>query len=294
MSYESIPMHKDPVFDAGGAYELAVEKNVCLHRESTQEVFKCITNHLTKIRSPKPLRVLDLACGGKPFILSEVMRRSSSYQFDYTGIDINPDQVNACKKYPFSDNVKTKVIEGNVWQLKELPLQGSYDIVFMGLNTHHAVPEEILYAARDIYQLLKPGGLFLNHDLFRPSNYPYLRRPDWNPNNKKESMRFVSKERLKKANIPTPLKEALAGNTPAVTWREEWLAMHKAYLLAKGHSFETAKQGVDHMWERDYPIAAEEMAAILKQVGFNVTIHSYQNNDYPIPEFFRLVKGEKI
>lgn len=294
MFYESIPMRKEAVFDVGGAYELAVEKNVCLHKEATDKVFECIRDQLTKINPPKTLRAADLACGGKPFILSEVMRRLSSYQFDYTGMDINKDQVNACKKYPFTTNVKSKVLEGNVWELSAISLQDSYDIIFMGLNTHHAVPEEILYAARDIYRLLNRGGLFLNHDFFRPARFPYLRRPDWNLNNKKESMRFVPKERLAKANIPTPLTPAFAGNTHDVKWREKWLATHKAYLLANGYPLEVADQGVDHMWERDYPVSAEEMGEILKQVGFHAAIHHYQEANYPTPEFFSLVVGYKF
>ena len=284
MSLESLPMRKEPVFDAGGTYELVIKINLCLHQEAVAKVFEVVTDHLTKTKASKTLKILDLACGGKPLIPATIMERLPNYQFAYTGVDLNKDQIDACKKYSFPKNAKANVIEGNVWELSELTLTPPYDIVFMGLNSHHAVPEEILYAVRAIYKILKPNGLFLNHDLFRPSKYPYLRRP--------ESIRFILKEKLEKAGISTPLLSSLAGIRPS-SWREKLFSNHKAFMLSSGADEKAVNETIEHMRERDWPVSLEEMGEILKQAGFKTDIHRYQNTHYPMPEFFGLIVGKK-
>ena len=283
-SLESLPMRKEPIFDAGGTYQHIVDKNICFHKEAIEKVFEIITSHFTKIKPLQTPQILDLACGGKPVIFSEIMRRLPSRHFVYTGIDLNRDQVDACKQYPFSKNVTACAMEGNIWELNELSLNRDFDIIFMGLNAHHAVPEEIFYAAKDIHKLLKPNGIFLNHDLFRPAQYPYLRRP--------KSMQFVSKEKLAKANIKTPLSPNFVGETHS-NWRGEWFLRHRAYLQNSGVGLEAANLGIEHMKNRDYPVSAEEMGAILKKADFKVEIHYYKNTNYPPPQFFGLVAGYK-
>ena len=285
-SYESVPMRRESVFNEGGLYELAVKKNLCLHREAIETGYDIIKTHWAKKRGPSStVRVLDLACGGKPLIIAEIMGRLPHFSFHYTGIDINRDQIAACKNFSFPKNVQSEVLEGNVWELKELPLVGAYDLVFIGLNTHHAVPEEIVYAAKNIQKLLRPGGLLINHDVFRPARYSYFRRPE------KKSMRFVSVEKLQTAGVPTPLSESWRGSS--VDWREEWFVPHTAYIQKLGEDRKTAEAIVQHMRERDFPVSMQELAELLEMVGFQSSTHSYQNCSYPAPEFFGMVVGCK-
>lgn len=257
--FNILPMHKEPVFNKGGAYRLVVEKNLGLH----QEAIAMATPIVSKFLSPTPkkknvVRVLDLACGGYPLIIAKIMAHFSSHTFEYTGVDVNSDQLDACRQFSFSSNVIVKkIIEGNAWDLKTLLLDKKMDIIFIGLNTHHGTLEEISYLTQQIFRHLKKKGLFFNHDLFRPSQYPYLKKPD------------------------------------TATWREQWLSGYFTFTKSQGIPQDLAKEGIDHMKKWDYPVSTEEMGRILKSVGFTVSLHSYPVSWHPFSNFYGLVAGCK-
>ncbi len=67
----------------------------------------------------RPIKVLDLACGGTPVSVSDMIENVEQAQFSYAGIDINPDQVGCAPQlFQFSDNVfHTHFLEANAWDL---------------------------------------------------------------------------------------------------------------------------------------------------------------------------------
>jgi len=257
-------MRREPTFNKGGSYQFIIGKNLGLHREAIATSIEIVSKFLSSLpKTKKTLNVLDLACGASPVIIAEVMNHFSNYSFEYTGIDINPDQVATCRKFSFPKNViKKEVIEENAWNLEEHSLKDKVDLVFIGLNTHHGTPEEISFLAKQIFSQLNKGGVFLNHDLFRPEKYPYLRRP----------------------------KKGLPKND----WRDEWLSGYKSFLKTQGQSEDLAEQGIDHMRNWDYPISMEEMRTILVKIGFRVSTHSYTNPNHPFSNFYGMVVGYKV
>ncbi len=97
-----------------------------------------------------PVRVLDLACGGEPISLADMLARFPAPSFRCTGVDINPDQVEAARRFAFPSNVESaRVIEGNAWDLRSLP-DGAFGVAFMGMSLHHGTPEEVRFLARGL------------------------------------------------------------------------------------------------------------------------------------------------
>lgn len=282
-SIKQVPMRREPAFSRGGAYHFTLEKNLGFHREAIATGIQILAKHFSRRlqnKKPpknkklppnkKPLYVLDLACGGRPVATAAMMARFAPQTFEYTGVDINPDQVASCLQFDFPKNVTAKkILEGNAWDLDSLPLKGKFDIVFIGLNTHHGSPEEIFSLVRRIFARLNAGGsrglaaggIFLNHDLFRPEKYPYVRKP-------------------------------AAGQVAAKKdWRDEWLTGYQAFVRQTGATEEMIAQGNQHMREWDYPLSMKELCDILKKTGFHTTQHSYTSKTNPFAHFYGMVAG---
>src|SRR3990167_5545250 len=99
-------MKNERVFSAGGFYSFVVKSNALLHSGATSAGKKIIGQWLCKRPPTKPLRVLDLACGSLPISISEIMGSFGGHTFNYTGVDINPDQVRlAINEFKFPQNV---------------------------------------------------------------------------------------------------------------------------------------------------------------------------------------------
>lgn len=268
---QRVPMRREPAFSRGGAYQFTLEKNLGLHREAIAAAILILGKHFSRRlrgdaapKNKKPLRVLDLACGGRPEVMAKVMARFVSQTFEYTGVDVNPDQVASCLQFDFPKNVASKkILEGNAWDLDSLPLKAKFDIVFIGLNTHHGSPEEIFALARHVFARLNAGGIFLNHDLFRPAKYPYVRKP---------------------------APGQAAANEP---WRDEWLTNYHAFVLRTGVPAEAAAQGNQHMREWDYPLSRKELCDILNNVGLRSSQHPYTSKTNPFVKFYGMVTGVK-
>lgn len=254
-----VNMKNEPAFSRGGAYRFTLEKNLGLHCEATAAAVRILGKHFSgRLQNKKPLHVLDLACGGRPVVMAEVMAHFGPQIFEYTGVDVNPDQVASCLQFDFPKNVASKkILEGDAWNLDSLPLKGKFDIVFIGLNTHHGSPEVLLTLARQVFSRLNAGGIFLNHDLFRPEKYSYVRKPNQSP------------------------------------WREEWLTNYHAFVLRTGVPAEAAAQGNQHMREWDYPLSKKELCDILNRIGFRASQHSYTSKTNPFVEFYGMVAGVK-
>jgi ubiquinone/menaquinone biosynthesis C-methylase UbiE len=178
-------MRREELFNQDGVYSAIVKHNLLMHHEATEVGTRILKTLFEGRPENKPINVLDLACGGLPISIADMMARVSGRVFSYTGIDINPDQVALADNFfQFSDNVcHANLLEANAWDLKTLELQPPFDIIFTGLNLHHGTPEEIDYLMTQVSDLLDESGIFLNHDWYRPDMEVYIRRPSYNPHN---------------------------------------------------------------------------------------------------------------
>ncbi len=255
-------MRREGVFSKDGAYAFNVARNLLLHQEAARVCTKVVADWLMGRSAASVIRVLDLACGGMPVVFNGVMKQFVTHRFEYHGVDINADQITSARKFKFSPNVYATFSEGDCWQPAR-SIQHPVDIVFIGLNTHHAVPEELQYFATQLKKIMTPGGLFLNYDLFRPRQYPYLRRPDHSENDR-HSLALIAPEVLQKNHItPVPTQHHVG-----LSWRKNFLTPYIA-MMKRAHSPKAMiDASVAHITERDYPVSTAEMGVIFKGEGF--------------------------
>ncbi len=170
-------MRREKILNRDGFYAAVVDNNVLMHREVIEQGPSVLTGPLQSRGDGDAVRLLDLACGGMPVSIAEIMDGFPHLNFHYAGVDINPDQIESARGFRFSANVKAVDLrEGSAWNLSGLDLAGSFDCVFIGLNLHHGTPEEIAFLGSRIHALLVEDGGLLNHDWYRPNHEPYLRR----------------------------------------------------------------------------------------------------------------------
>lgn len=286
MALNNLPMRQERVFDADGIYQRVVDGNVLMHREAIATGQPILAQWLAHRPTDRPVRVLDLACGGKPLIIASWMAAFPEHTFEYTGIDLNLDQLNRVRTaFVFPPNVRTKIVEGDAWALDAMPNDGAFDLIFIGLNTHHATAEEIAFAARYIARLLAPGGLFLNHDLFRPTRFTYVRRPAGSTTDLTKRLSLILAEKL--AGITIPLSES------TTEWREEFLRLDAECLRECRIGEEGIAATMEHIRERDYPISTAEMAAILTSAGLIARVHPYEPSSHRLQEYLALIVARK-
>ena len=260
-SLDQTPMRHEAVFSDGGAYRFVVDNNIIMHREGIEVVTVLIGDWLNAGAHAGPCRVLDLACGGAPFTIAEVMAAYPAARFAYTGVDINPDQVRAARTYPLAANVTTVFAEGDVWNLDGL--NGPFDLVFVGMNTHHATPEELTSFTESLPRLLAPGGLFLNHDGFRPDALAPIPR-----------------------GTPQP-------QHPSQLWKKFFIDSMGRHMASLG-AMPTILEGVaSHMYERDYPFSPGELKAALEKAGLRAETHTFLAYDHPLREFYAVAAARR-
>jgi len=285
-----IPMRRETVFGKNGGYSFVVEKNILLHHEAMRVGLRIMAQWMKKKKITRPIRVLDLACGGAPVIPNAIMKALSPARFEYRGIDINADQVAAARDFAFAGNVKVEILEGDAWALEEFSPRQRFDWIFVGLNTHHAIPEELDYLARKVRSLLAPGGLYMNHDKFRPAKYKYLPRPEFLPD-QKETMRLIPLEKLKKAGIHRDAHASFySGN--ARNWREVLFKKFEKILQKTGCDQRALELALYHVRERDYPVSVPEMRRIFSRVGFKTKVYGYGATSHPLKKYFHVVLAQ--
>jgi len=276
-------LRTEELFSRSGFYHFLLESNALLHREASAAVQAALAPVISRAANEQPLAVLDLACGGWPVTVAETMAAFPDQVFHYTGVDINPDQVeSAAKSFAFPANVREiEVIEGNAWNLHPLGLAGGYALIFSGMNLHHGTPEEIFYLAQQVRLLLDSIGLFFSHDVYRPDNLLYRRRPVVNPENPSDSMALVEPERLAKLRLlQQRICEDSGPEEPA--WRRDYIQRMRGLLIERGAAHAGVESTAQHMWQKDFPVSVEEFRRIFEQLGYVVRAHRFTERDGPL------------
>jgi len=291
-------MKNEQVFSEGGFYSFVVETDTLLHSAAC-EIGKVLLNEIIQKRKTNaPIQVLDLACGSLPVAISEVMASFHGKQlFDYTGIDINPDQVRLLRdKFIFSKNVvNVQVIEDNSWNLEKLnSINEEYDLIFSGLNFHHASPEELYCLAIQLKQKLRSKGIIINHDLYRPNNEKYIKRPDHNLHNKTENLNLLTNNEMSKIEIPDFNFSGTEYELGIPNWRDEFLKKEVDYLLSHGASSDDIKMNVEHILGHDFSVSIEEITKIFDKAGYVTTVHDYDSKGHPLEDYIKIISMKSI
>ncbi len=268
MSLNDRPMRQERIFDAEGIYQRTVAGNVLLHREAAALLQSTLQRWLQRYAHYGILRILDLACGGAPVTIAPALAALPQIRCEYHGIDINRDQLARIRAFPFPAQVTPTITEGDAWALGAVP-NATYDMIFIGLNTHHATIDELACAASHLHRILKPGGLFFNHDFFRPTRFPYLRRPDANS-----------------TDAATPHSES-------ADWRDEFYRLDAACLHEVGIADDAIALILAHIKDRDYPVSTAEWRGLLEDAGLTVTPHDFHHTDHPLREYIAVVEAIK-
>ena len=276
-------MRREELFNSSGYYRFLLDSNVLLHREAAAAATATLAPLLQERAPDQPVKVLDLACGGWPMAIAGVMAAFPRRAFEYTGVDINPDQVElASTLFEFPENVRAvRILEGNAWDLRSLGISDAYDLIFSGMNFHHGNPAELLYLAAQLRELLAADGLLFSHDVYRPDARAYRRRPDVNPDNAAESFRLIDAARIAAADLPLlTFPEDADSGEPA--WREDYLMCMGRTLIARGGDPGGTNSTLAHMRQRDYPVSTQEISEILAQAGFSTRVQRYDDSNEPL------------
>ena len=288
-------MRREKLFSNDGFYPFIVESNVLLHHEAIENGRQMVERLLKNCTPERPVTVLDLACGGEPVVIAEIMEHFQERDFHYTGVDINPDQVEqACSVFKFPRNVvEVQVNEGNAWDFHTVEPARKYDVIFMGLNLHHGTPEEIHYLATRIRDLLEDDGVFINHDCFRPDDQPYLRRPDYHPENPAEPFHLLDKDVLSSVTQPSFTLNEMDSGTTEPDWRIRYRQSLDTTATQRGGESAGIESMIQHVNLRDYPISLLEFRKIFEPLGFKVSTLHYDTQD-PLGEFIAMAVASAL
>jgi SAM-dependent methyltransferase len=281
-------MQKEKMFSREGFYSFIVHSNAITHHEAMAIGKTEVAQWLSERTTTSPVKALDLACGGEPITICDIMAAFPNVLFEYVGIDINPDQVKLAKHFSYPKNVRSvTAIEGSAWDLKDIASYGPYDFVFSGLNFHHGVPEELLFVSRQIRNLVGDQGLLISHDLYRPDRYTYLRRPERSAATG-EDLHLVVTDKLLRDEAEKFVK--FSPPSPR-DWRQDFIDLESQHLKSLGADEETISGNAQHMWHRDYPVSATEMSRILQHAGWKATIHDLEESNHPLKEYFCIISA---
>ena len=284
-------MHKEKVFSKEGSYELCVRSNALMHKESIDLNYAALRDIVPELYAKHGvIKVLDLACGAMPISLMGALSQFPDNKFEYTGIDINPDQIDKLQHYDFPSNItRVTTIAETAWELEFLSETDEFDdryhLIFTGFNLHHGTPEELAFLALEIKQRLSNDGLFLNIDAYRPETEIYTRRPDVNPENPSESYRMIPTERLSH-RYEFMAKEQKLTDYPS--WKLDMCQELTNIMTKAGGDESKINEVINHSMKRDFPVALSEMKMIFEEAGLKATTLPLHNKypDNPIAEYF--------
>jgi SAM-dependent methyltransferase len=281
-------MRREQLFSKGGFYDFIVESNALMHREAIDRGIWVSRQLAARGRIRLPMRVLDLACGGQPVIIAGIMHAMPECRFDYTGIDINPDQIANARRFHFPDNVAgATLIEGSAWDFRGLALQAPFDLVFSGMNLHHGTPDELYVLALQLRKLMSSDAVFISHDWYCPNGEPYQARPAVNPDDPDESFRLLEPDVLAAAGVPDFGVNVYDG-TDSPAWRTAYASGLRDVLLERGADPEGAQSTFGHVLQRDYPVSTDDFCRIFREAGFCAQVLSYDESIEPLAAYIHM------
>jgi demethylmenaquinone methyltransferase/2-methoxy-6-polyprenyl-1,4-benzoquinol methylase len=115
-------------------------------------------------QTPSP-HILDIACGTGDLSL-EALRQIPTANI--TGIDLARPMLDIFEEKALKVNQKIVIEEGDVEALRFA--DGSFDGITIGFGTRNFTNLEIAF--KEIYRVLKPGGIFINLELSKPRSFP--------------------------------------------------------------------------------------------------------------------------
>lgn len=108
-------------------------------------------------------RVLDLCCGS-----GQATQLLVQYSKNVTGLDASPLSLNRAKR-----NVpQAEYVEGFA---ERMPFENEiFDVVHTSVALHEMKPEQLQQIVREVFRVLKPGGIFTLVDFHQPTNPLFL------------------------------------------------------------------------------------------------------------------------
>jgi tRNA (cmo5U34)-methyltransferase len=166
---------------------------------------------------PQVSNFLDLGCG------DGIMGRAVLAQYPEAQgvfVDFSAPMIDAAKTK--TDGNHTFIVQdyGSVDWLKSIELAAPFDVIVSGFSIHHQPDEHKKELYRELFYLLKPGGVFLNLEHVAPSDewvedlfselmidtiYAFSERTGMNKTREQVAHEFNSRED-KAANILAPLE----------------------------------------------------------------------------------------
>jgi len=281
-------MKREQLFSEGGYYPFIVNSNSLMHKEAVTLGIKALTYWL-KNNPIEHIRVLDLACGGIPISAIEIMAAFPHINFEYTGIDINPDQVYHAQSISFPKHVtQVNIIEGNAWNLQGF--NEPFDIIFSGMNFHHGTADELYSLAHQLNDILHKDGFIFSHDEYRPPLAQYILRPSKNPQQSDESFRLIEETDLK--NIPDLDMTPVSFNKETKDWRSLFIKKIGLYLRQHNAKDEYIEQTQNHIYTRDFPVSVPEISRIFSMANLQAT-ELQANTEHDLIDFFAFLVFEK-
>lgn len=285
-------MRNERAFSRNGFYKFVLDANLMLHdnvaRAGRKELNQWLSTRQADTRD-HALKILDLACGGAPVSVCHMTEELDS-TFDYTGIDINPDQIESAREFQYPSNYSSvELLEGNAWDFLDLLNNKSFDIVFSGMNIHHGTPDELRHLLRQIKQTLSPKGIFLSHDFFRPPMFEYLARPTHDATTG-ESFAMVPPEKLSALKNESSIAVATIPQT-VPDWRDVFIAKYRIALAERGAQSEQIEQIMSHVAQRDYPVSIDELKQLSAEAGIPMRQVELDSDSEPMHGYFCMMSS---
>ena len=129
---------------------------------------KIVKKHLSDHRQATidyRLSVLDIACGTGDLSF-EILKQIPNVQI--TGIDLAKPMLDIFQKKADERKASILIEEGDVENLRFE--DNSFDAVMIGFATRNFTRLDIAF--KEIYRVVKPGGIFVNLELSKPRNFP--------------------------------------------------------------------------------------------------------------------------